>query len=376
MAGIYLHIPFCKQACHYCDFHFSTNLEVRTELIQAMLREIELQRHYLEGEPVRTIYFGGGTPSLLRAEEIRLLLESIHKFFQVDGDAEVTLESNPDDLTLPILQAFKKAGINRLSIGIQSFEDTVLKFLNRAHDTKAAVECIEQARTAGFNNISMDLIYAIPGQDMDGWKKNLEKAIELNPEHLSAYSLTIEEKTAFGRWASHGKLKPVEDDSSAGQMDVLIDTLTGAGYEHYEISNFSKPGHYSKHNSSYWKQQKYLGVGPSAHSYNLVSRQFNVRNNHQYIRSLKEGKIPFDLEVLSTHDHVNEYLLTTLRTQWGTDLQFLKQEYGYDVPMMHANFISRLEDNGLAVMDQMYLKLTRKGRLLADKISSDLFLVS
>jgi oxygen-independent coproporphyrinogen-3 oxidase len=376
MAGIYLHIPFCRQACYYCDFHFSTNTEIRNELLVAMTREIELRKEYLKGDPIQTIYFGGGTPSLLSGDELRKLLNPIYSLLEVNNEAEITLEANPDDLTPDSLLAFRQAGINRLSIGIQSFKDHILKFLNRAHDAKAAIDCVKHAREAGFTNISIDLIYAIPGQDEKEWLSNIQQAILLAPEHLSAYSLTIEEKTAFGRWASGGRLKAVDDDSSAGQLDVLINELESAGYEHYEISNFCKPGYYSKHNSSYWKGQPYLGIGPSAHSYNLLTRQFNVSNNHQYVRALREDKIPFEREVLSEQDHVNEYLLTTLRTRWGTDLQKLKQEYHYDIQITHPEFINDLLKNGLAVIEQNYLKLTRKGRLLADKISSDLFLVS
>jgi oxygen-independent coproporphyrinogen-3 oxidase len=376
MAGIYLHIPFCRQACHYCDFHFSTNMGIREELLQAMAKEIELQRHYLEGEPIQTIYFGGGTPSLLNGDELKNLLKPIYSLFEVSKDAEITLEANPDDLTPENLMAFNRVGVNRLSIGIQSFEDRVLNFLNRAHDARAAIECMKFARDAGFTNISVDLIYAIPGQEEKEWISNIQQAIAMTPEHLSAYSLTIEEKTAFGRWAAGGRLKTVNDDLSASQLDILINELERAGYEHYEVSNFCKPGYHSKHNSSYWQGQRYLGIGPSAHSYNLITRQFNVCNNHQYVRALQEDKIPFDHEVLSVQDHVNEYLLTTLRTQWGTHLQKLKQEFHYDILALHPEFISDLLKNGLAVIDQDYLKLTRKGRFLADKISSDLFLVS
>lgn len=376
MAGIYIHIPFCKQACHYCDFHFSTSTAIRQELLNAMADELLLQRHYLDGEKVETIYFGGGTPSLLGADELNLLLKPVHTLFTVAPDAEVTLEANPDDLTTSRLTELRQLGINRLSIGIQSFQDSVLKFLNRAHDATAANECVGQARQAGFQNISIDLIYAIPGQPDEAWQANIDAALKLAPEHISSYSLTIEEKTAFGRWAAQGKLKAADDDLAAKQLEVLVATLEHAGYEQYEVSNFSRPGYQSRHNSSYWKQQRYLGIGPSAHSYNRVSRQYNVSNNHLYVRSMKEGKIPFEREVLSTEDHVNEYLLTTLRTQWGSDLERLKQEYGYDVLGQHGVLINDLLARKLAVLEKNFLKLTRTGRMLADKISSDLFLIS
>ncbi|MBT1699832.1 radical SAM family heme chaperone HemW [Fulvivirgaceae bacterium PWU4] len=376
MAGIYIHIPFCKQACHYCDFHFSTSTAIRQELLNAMSDELLLQRHYLYGEKVETIYFGGGTPSLLGADELNLLLKPVNTLFTVAPDAEVTLEANPDDLTPSRLAELRQLGINRLSIGIQSFQDSVLKFLNRAHDATAAMQCVGQARQAGFQNISIDLIYAIPGQADEAWQANIDAALKLAPEHISSYSLTIEEKTAFGRWAAQGKLKAADDDLAAKQLEMLVATLEREGYEQYEVSNFSKPGYQSRHNSSYWKQQRYLGIGPSAHSYDKVSRQYNVSNNHQYVRSMKEGRIPFEREVLSTEDHVNEYLLTTLRTQWGSDLEKLKQEYGYDVLGQHGGLINDLLARKLAVVERNFLKLTRTGRLLADKISSDLFLIS
>jgi oxygen-independent coproporphyrinogen III oxidase len=263
-----------------------------------------------------------------------------------------------------------------LSIGIQSFQDTVLKFLNRAHNASAAVQCVDQARLAGFQNISIDLIYAIPGQSDEEWKNNIHQALRLHPEHISSYSLTIEEKTVFGRKAAQGRLKAVNDDLAARQLEILVAELEKEGYEQYEVSNFSRPGYQSKHNSSYWKQQKYLGIGPSAHSYNRVSRQYNISNNHLYTRSLKEGKIPFQLEMLSAEDHINEYLLTTLRTHWGSNLEKLKLEYGYDVLQQHDALITNLLAGKLAVIEENFLKLTKAGRLLADKIASDLFLIS
>lgn len=376
MAGIYLHIPFCKQACHYCDFHFSTDTGIRKELLESMKKEIILQQGYLAQEPIETIYFGGGTPSILTDEELSTLLGSIQKKFLVQTNAEITLEANPDDLTLSRLRAMRNIGVNRLSIGIQSFDDDVLTFLNRAHSSIVAASCIPMAREAGFENISLDLIYAIPGQLEDKWRQNIYKAIDLNPEHISAYSLTIEEKTAFGRWAASGKLKAPDDEIAAHQLEILVKELEKAGYQQYEISNFSKPGYESQHNSSYWKEKKYLGIGPSAHSYNLISRQFNVSNNHHYIRSLNDGTIPFEFELLSADDHINEYLLTTLRTSWGCDLEKMKQNFSYDILATHAVFINNLIVKDLAVIDNGFLKLTPSGRLLADKISSDLFLVS
>jgi oxygen-independent coproporphyrinogen-3 oxidase len=376
MAGIYLHIPFCKQACHYCDFHFSTNTELKTDLVYAMLKEIALQQDYLHQESISSIYFGGGTPSLLTGEEVNALLAAIRTHHSVQEDAEVTLEANPDDITLDRLLAFKNVGINRLSIGVQSFQDNSLRFLNRAHTGTHAVDSVLLARAAGFDNISVDLIFAIPQQTEIEWRYNIDRIVKLNPEHISAYSLTIEEKTVFGRWAATGRFNSVEDDVAARQLEILVEKLGKASYEQYEVSNFSKAGFHSRHNSSYWRQQKYLGIGPSAHSYNFVARQYNVRNNHNYIKALQHNTIPFELEILSREDRINEYLLTTLRTHWGCDLRVLKETFNYDVLNIHRPFLQDLLNKKFAVIEKNILRLTRTGMLLADKISSDLFLIS
>jgi oxygen-independent coproporphyrinogen-3 oxidase len=375
MAGIYIHIPFCKQACHYCDFHFSTNQNSRNELTMAIADELSIQKNYLEGDPINTIYFGGGTPSILTIDEIKSILDSARQNFDVLMHTEITLEANPDDLTTEKLLMLKEVGVNRLSIGIQSFDDSVLKFLNRAHTGYSAMQCVNEARIAGFNNISLDLIYAIPGQDDDAWRKNIKQVVALNPEHISSYSLTIEEKTTFGRWSAQGKLKAADDEIAASQLEILMQELEDMGYEHYEISNFSRPTFQSRHNSNYWRQEKYLGVGPSAHSYNGDSRQFNISNNNLYLQSLKDGVIPFEMEILSPEDKTNEYLLTTLRTSWGSDLQKLKNEFGYDVQEIHKNYLDTLHAKKLVEIDHGALKLTKAGKLLADKIASDLFLL-
>ena len=283
MAGIYIHIPFCKQACHYCDFHFSTNTSKQAQLLQAIGNELLIQKNYLGEEKINTLYFGGGTPSILSTDEVNNIFDIISGNFDVAPSAEITLEANPDDLVSEKLIAFKKIGINRLSIGIQSFDDAVLRFLNRAHDSRMATSSFQEARDVGFENISIDLMYALPGQDLTDWKKNIDRALALGPNHISAYSLTIEAKTVFGKWAADKKIKVRSDDASAQELLLLIEELERDGFEHYEVSNFSKPGYISKHNSSYWKGEKYLGVGPSAHSYNGTSRQFNISNNHLYI---------------------------------------------------------------------------------------------
>jgi oxygen-independent coproporphyrinogen-3 oxidase len=376
MAGIYLHIPFCKQACHYCDFHFSTNQQSKTQLVHWMVREMELQKNYLEGEKLATIYFGGGTPSVLDQHELQLLLLAVKNNFPVAYNPEVTLEANPDDLTDEKIIALKRSGINRLSIGIQSFDDDVLKFLNRPHSSSDAIASIQRARSHGFTNISIDLIYAIPGQSEEQWKKNVGQALWLNPEHISAYSLTIEKKTVFGNWYEKGKLNLISDDASASQLEILTDALTAGGYEHYEISNFSRPGFHSRHNSNYWKGEKYLGVGPAAHSYNLESRQYNLSNNHLYMKALERNIVPFEKELLSKEDHVNEYVLTSLRTSTGLDLTNILKNYEINLYDLNRNYVDNLIVNDLAVLEKGFLKLTRKGRLLADKISSDLFLTT
>lgn len=375
MAGIYIHIPFCKQACHYCDFHFSTSTSLKSDVLQAMREEIRLQNNYLENEHVQTIYFGGGTPSILSAAELDDLLQAVLRTHAVSADAEITLETNPDDLTLEKLKEFRTLGINRLSIGVQCFEDKILKYLNRVHTGDAAIRSVELAFAAGFRNISLDLIYAIPGLSAEAWKRNLDVALQLNPQHLSAYSLTIEEKTTFGNWMEKGKLKPVDETLAAEQQEVLIKTLTSSGYRQYEISNFALPGYESRHNSSYWKGDKYLGIGPSAHSYNGSTRQHNISNNYGYLRSIREGKVPAEVEELKREELINEYILTTLRTDKGCNLQILKHKFGWDVLSVHGKYLQELERQKLIVMEDEYVKLTEAGRLLADKISGDLFLI-
>lgn len=375
MAGIYIHIPYCKQACHYCDFHFSTSQHARIDLIQSIAKEIELQQDYLEGEIIQTIYVGGGTPSLLDTQELYLILNEIRSFYSVIESAEITLEANPDDLTLSKLKELSGLGINRLSIGIQSFHSAFLTFLNRSHDSDTAIASFQRAREIGFKNISIDLIYAIPNESDFQWREDINQAIALQPDHISCYALTIEEKTVFGRWTATGKLKATDDETAARHLEMAMNELGLAGFDHYEISNFAKPGFQSKHNSSYWRQEKYLGVGPSAHSYNGNSRQFNVSNNNLYVKSLKDDIIPFEKEVLTWENKINEYILTSLRTQWGTNLKKIKQDYGYDLLNKNTDYLSGVFANGLAVVDADVLRLTRKGKLLADKISSDLFVL-
>ena len=376
VAGIYLHIPFCKQACHYCDFHFSTSRQHRPAMVQAMVQELYLQQDYLDGEEVDTIYFGGGTPSLLTESELEDLLASIRQCFTVAESPEITVEANPDDLRAGLLRSLRMLGINRLSIGIQSFHEPHLRYLNRAHTADEATRCVQQAREVGFDNISIDLIYAIPTEDHRIWQQDLAQAIALCPQHISAYCLTIEEKTAFGRWQRQGKLRVVSDEVAAEQFDLLVATLTEAGYDHYEISNLCLPGGYSRHNTSYWQGKKYLGIGPSAHSYNGKSRQHNVAHNAKYLQALKQGQLAYEREVLSYYDQINERVMTGLRTKWGCDLARLRTLYNYDLLQENASYVGRLVAEGKAVVQEDRLILTNEGKLLADGIAEDLFLVA
>lgn len=375
MAGVYIHIPFCKQACHYCDFHFSTNQDYLDEMVHAISKEISLRETYLPGEIIETIYFGGGTPSLLSGYDLTSILQVLYKTFSISPDPEITLEANPDDLTKEKLKQLKASGINRLSIGIQSFDDSILKYLNRVHDSTMAKNCVIDAYDAGFNNISIDLIYAIPALDNQLWRKNIDEVLILRPRHISSYALTIEEKTVFGKWADRGKIKLVDDDHAATQLNILVDVLEQGNYEQYEVSNFSLPGFYSRHNSSYWKDKKYLGLGPSAHSYNGLSRQYNVRNNQGYLKSISQNIIPATVEMLSREDKINEYLLTTLRTSWGVNLDKLEHEFSFNLRDANSPYINRLLENKLANITNGNLVLTKAGKLLADKIASDLFIV-
>src|SRR5665213_678656 len=305
MAGIYIHIPFCKQACHYCDFHFSTSLKYKDELLGALVKEIRLQKDYFGGETVETIYLGGGTPSLLSADEISSLINTIADLHTVQGDAEITLEANPDDLDKAKIAAYRQSNINRFSIGIQSFFDEDLQWMNRVHRGAEAEAAVKRVQDAGFENITTDLIYGYPLLTGEKWKYNLDKIFELCVPHVSSYSMTVEPRTPLAAFISKKKQQPMSDDQSAGQFIALMDAMHAHGFEHYEISNFCQPGYYSRHNSNYWKGIKYLGIVPSSHSYNGASRQWNVRNNMQYIRSLEANAVPAETEVLTETDRLN-----------------------------------------------------------------------
>lgn len=372
MAGIYLHIPFCKQACHYCNFHFSTSLKYKADLLHALHKEIELQKNYLQNASIETIYLGGGTPSLLSSEELNAIFEQIHRFHSVDEHAEITLEANPDDITTTYLKSLQNTPVNRLSIGIQSFSDEDLRFMNRAHNAEEAQFCIQKAQDAGFENLTIDLIYGSPSTSDAQWQTNLEHVIELDVPHLSCYCLTVEPKTALEHFVKVGKAQPVDEAQAARQFEQLQAISKQAGYVHYEISNFAKPNHYARHNSNYWKGVPYLGLGPSAHSFNGESRQWNVANNAQYIKGLGQEELAFELEQLTPAQRYNEYILTGLRTIWGCDLEKIRAFGG----KFETHFLKHakpfLETANMQVQAQNY-SLTEAGKLLADHIAMELF---
>ncbi len=373
MAGIYIHIPFCKQACHYCNFHFSTSTRLQNDFTVALLKEMKERSFYLDGERIETIYFGGGTPSLLPDAVIREILESLYHLFSLSPDPEITLESNPDDMAQERLVAWKKMGINRLSIGIQSFFAEDLNWMNRAHDASQAIRALEQTRIAGFDQFSLDLIYGSPGLTDEKWSKNLHKALSFNPPHISCYALTVEPKTALYSMIRMKKSPDIHPDTQAAQFITGIETLESAGYEHYEISSFAKPGSRSRHNSSYWHSKKYLGLGPSAHSFNGNSRQWNKSNNALYIKGVMTGQAYFETEFLQPRDLLNEYIMTSLRTREGLDLRQVSALFGEDkekkLEQEAAAYIrlKQVENQGGKLV------LTRDGKLFADGIASALF---
>jgi len=372
MAGIYIHIPFCKQACHYCDFHFSTSLKYKGELLQALVKEIRLQKIYLDGETIGTIYFGGGTPSLLTGAEINLLINTITDLHTVASDAEITLEANPDDLDKNKVKALTQTPVNRLSIGLQSFFDDDLQWMNRAHRSAEAEASVKRAQDGGFENITVDLIYGYPLLTGQKWKFNLDKVFELQVPHVSAYSMTVEPRTALASFIKKKKEQPMNDEQSAEQFIYMMDAMQQQGFEQYEISNFCKPGDYSRHNSNYWKGVKYLGIGPSAHSFNGETRQWNVANNAKYTASLLSGEIPAETELLSETNRLNEYVMTSLRTIWGLELDKLNSiAKGSDSEVLKS--AQEFFDKGYIEQDGRIIRLTQAGKLYADHVAASLF---
>ena len=376
MAGIYIHIPFCKQACVYCNFHFSTSLQLKNDFLQALLKETGDRKDYLLGENIETIYFGGGSPSLLAPGEIECILSAINNNFSISHNPEITLEANPDDINLEKAMAWRKLGINRLSIGIQSFYDEDLRWMNRAHNAEQSLNSIDAVSSAGFSNLTIDLIYGMPTLTDEKWRANVERATEYGIPHISCYALTVEAKTALEKNIRTGKTSDVNTDDQARQFLLLIDWLEEKGYEHYEISNFAKPGMRSRHNTSYWQQKKYLGLGPSAHSFDGMSRQWNISNNSLYISSVKNSLPVFEVEQLQPIHRLNEYIMTSLRTSEGLNLDLVSTQFGSDAMNQLQENSFRHEKNGSIIHEENMIKLTRKGRLLADGIAADLFFES
>ncbi len=372
MAGIYLHIPFCKQACHYCNFHFSTSLRYKTEMIDALVQELQLQKDYLSGETIETIYFGGGTPSLLDTVDLERLFTTIQKLHTVADDAEVTLEANPDDLTREKLRTLRATPVNRLSIGIQSFFEEDLRFMNRAHSAREALDCVHLAREMDFEQLTIDLIYGSPTTTDARWAENLDMACELDIPHLSSYCLTVEPGTALDHFVRKKRVPPVDEEQAARQFEMLIERTEAAEYVHYEISNFAKKDRYSRHNSAYWQGKSYLGIGPSAHSFNGKARQWNVAHNMQYIKAIQTQRVPSEEEILTPAMRYDEYILTALRTIWGSDLQYI-EALGASFA---SHFLEQVEPylrNGQVERDGNIFRLTKAGKLLADHISVQLF---
>ena len=374
MAGIYIHIPFCKQACHYCDFHFSTSLKKKEEMIAALIQEIHLRKEEIN-ETVETIYFGGGTPSVLSNAEIEQILTPIFSLFNVAENAEITLEANPDDLSVERIRELSQSKINRLSIGAQSFFNDDLKMMNRAHNADEAWKSLQEARKY-FENISIDLIYGIPEMTMEKWQANVQKALDLDIPHISSYALTVEPKTALATLIKKGKIPMPDDGVAHDHFLKLIELLENAGFVHYELSNFGKPNYFSKNNSAYWLGKKYVGIGPSAHSFNGENRSWNIANNSLYIQAIQKNELPNETETLSTQDRYNEYVMTGLRTIWGVSLDKIKSDFGLDYATYLLENAAPFLQNQQLQLENNVLKTTIKGKFFCDGIASELFWVN
>ncbi|NMH87213.1 radical SAM family heme chaperone HemW [Flavivirga algicola] len=384
MPGIYIHIPFCKQACYYCDFYFSTSLKKKNELIQALIKELGIRKEELKNQTIETIYFGGGTPSLLTIDELQFLIDEIYKNYSVTDSPEITLEANPDDLSNDLMVQLFKSPINRLSIGIQSFFEDDLKSMNRAHNSEEAKKCLQLA-TQYFDNITIDLIYGIPNMSLEKWNENLETAFSYGVNHISSYALTVEPKTALDTFIKKGNYPPIDEALALKHFNYLIDKTKAEGFVHYEISNFGKPHYFSKHNTSYWQGKPYLGIGPSAHSFNGNQRSWNVSNNLKYIKAIQNNKLPNTVEILSKKDQYNEYIMTGLRTVWGVSLNKIEREFGnLFLKQLRVSSEKFIKDGSLVVArgldeDQNNIETlitTQKGKFLVDGIASELFILN
>ena len=375
MSGIYIHIPFCKQACHYCDFHFSINLKKKDEMVLALAKEIEMRKNEFQSDIVETIYFGGGTPSILEISDLKFLIDAVCRNYKVVDNPEITVEANPDDLSEVRIIELSKNKVNRLSIGIQSFFEDDLKMMNRAHNVEEAKKCLEIA-TQYFDNISIDLIYGVPEMSNEKWLQNIETALSFGVPHISSYALTVEPKTALHSFIQKGIIPSPDDEVAQEHFQILVDKLSENGFIHYELSNFGKENYFSKNNSSYWLGKKYIGIGPSAHSYDGKNRGWNVSNNTLYIKSIQENKLPIEIETLTKTDRYNEYIMTGLRTIWGVSLARIEQEFGKNyLDYLNQQAAKFIEDHLLFVDDNI-LRTTKKGKFLSDGIASDLFLLN
>lgn len=385
MSGIYIHIPFCKQACHYCDFHFSTSMKKKDEMVLALVKEIQMRKSEFENESIETIYFGGGTPSILPISDLRFLIDQVYKNYKMVENPEITLEANPDDLSEERIIELSNSRINRLSIGIQSFFEDDLKLMNRAHNAAEAKRCLEVA-TQYFDNISLDLIYGIPVPSQNGeqakqmsnekWKQNIETALSFGIPHISSYALTVEPKTALKKMIKTGKIPEPKDEVAQEHFMILVEILEANGFIHYELSNFGKENYFSKNNSAYWLGKKYIGIGPSAHSYDGVSRSWNIANNVLYLKSIQENQLPSEKEILSVSDRYNEYIMTGLRTIWGVSLSRIENEFGLTYLEYLKKQSQKYLNDDLLFLEMDILKPTSKGKFLTDGIASDLFMVN
>jgi oxygen-independent coproporphyrinogen-3 oxidase len=377
MPGIYVHIPFCKQKCFYCDFYKTLETDKREDFVSALLREIEMRKTYLDpARDIETLYFGGGTPSVLSITELRRIIKAIKSNFSFVDNPEITMEVNPDDVTDSFLKSIKKEGVNRLSIGIQSFSDKILRMLNRRHNAKQSLRSVEMAREAGFDNISVDLIYGIPGLSSENWKKELETVFKLDVEHISAYHLTIEKNTVFGKMKDLGELEEIPEEVSEEQFAILTQMARAKGYVHYEISNISKEDYISRHNSNYWKQVSYLGLGPSAHSFNGYSREWNIADLDTYIQRVTEGEAFSEKEELDERIRYNEYVMTSLRTMWGIDLNYLETSFSKEMHDYLLNMSARFMKYGMLTRNKSgCVILTEQGKMISDNIISELMMV-
>jgi len=373
LSGIYIHIPFCKQACHYCNFHFSTSLKSKDSIIKTIVEEITLKSK-LNNEVIETIYFGGGTPSILDLNDFEKILNSIFKNYKIGTDPEITLEANPDDLSKEKLKNLKKQSINRLSIGVQSFVENELKLMNRAHDSNKAIKSIEISKLI-FDNISVDLLYGLPDSSVDTLNYNIDILTKFNVNHISSYAITLEPKTALEKYIKNGLVELPDDNIVFDQFIYVNKELVANNYINYELSSFAKPNFFSKNNTAYWKRKKYIGIGPSAHSYDGINRSWNISNNKKYVDQINSGNLYYKTEKLSKIDHYNEYIMTGLRTMWGISLGYIENKFDNKFKNYFLKNVKKYVDQNLIKINDDVYKTTESGRFLADGIASELFMI-